>query len=239
MQQPLDPRGYYSQLSIKANGIGCYLTDVIWENYTLYAMWGTLGPQDGGMKVADGLAAALRESKTGEASLLTERFREQYNEQTRRSERVLETSILHRGLRLDIPPHAEESGYLLDKKRLDRRTIEIALYPKDSRRGSTARSFLLILPGAASTEEQMELIHSQLNIRCQTVALAREWVEPLWGFLIRTNGARQLKAFGRFAGFRVELNELDIRRFISRELRSGHLHFPGMLARPDDLDEAA
>jgi hypothetical protein len=239
MQQPLNPHGYYSQLSIRANGIGCYVTDAIWENYTLFAMWGTLGPQDGGMKVADGLAAALREGKSGETSLLTERYRDEFNEQTRRYDRVLETATIIRSLRLNIPEHAEESGYLFDKKRLDRRTIEVALYPKDSRRGSTARTFILILPGAASHEEQMELIHSQLNTRCQTIALAREWVEPLWEFLMKTNGARQLKAFGRFAGYRVALNELDIRRFISRELRNGFLHFPGMLARPNDLDEAA
>lgn len=226
IKPPIAMEPYFKQSHLKLPACGAWLTDLVYRetgrSCELMFMFANLGPGDGGMKAADGVAAALRTKKQGEVMIPVNMHRNRWDEATRRIIYYDSIELSPRGIILD-PNKCDD--YAFDKVRLDQRTIQIAMYRKSSQIAATELEFPLILPYNISDQDKLRLIFDRLNTRLTTIALRPHWTEHIWKWMQSTGAATQLHSVGQFIGFQVRLDQKQIQRFITREIRAGRMPF--------------
>lgn len=245
-KMPIDPRPHFADLSMTSGQVSCYLTDCIWrDNGELVRFHMAFNQSSGGKSAIDSLTEALRQGRDVQANLLVERdervdggtyyYKPEYK-------KVVRTSMRY----VSLPKDARER-YRRDIKVLSRKEHEVVMYHENTVIGNEVPNFSLIMPvlgdDAYSEEEQVHHIFSEINHRAGAFLLAPEWTPAIWDWMQKTGAVKQLNAFGRFVGFDVQLNQVALRQFVTRELDrtrySRSIFFPGEAPQSNEDDDAA
>jgi hypothetical protein len=214
---PLSIEGYEGDLKLQNGHTTLYLSDLVmdWDGRGIHALWGITSTA----LACDSMSASLRDHDKMSLEALYGAFEWSYRDYPYTKEWKLQVRHIRQA-------HVAEKDIAIDRIRCGQ-AWQLAMYPTQSRLSGTNAQFTLLLDYTWDMQEIMAYIFNVFNRRL-AMPLAPEWVAPIWDHLVESRYLEQLHSFGRVVGFKVNLDEDAIRRFVSYQIRIGNLFLPGI-----------